>query len=97
MVARESELVKRTKAYIKEHGGYVVKTAPPIEAGTPDLLVCWHGRFVGIELKAKGKKPRLLQHARMQSIRQAGGVAFWADNMESVISELGMLEGAEPC
>lgn len=97
MVARESSLVLRAKKYIKENGGYVVKTAPPIEAGTPDLLVCWHGRFVGIELKAKGKKPSLLQHARMEAIRASGGHAFWADNMESVISELGMLDDAPAC
>ena len=84
MPARESALVKRVKKYIRDNGGYVVKTCPPMEAGTPDLLVCWKGIHVGVELKAEGKKPSPLQLLRIKEIREAGGIAFWADDFETV-------------
>ena len=97
MPARESALVKRVKAYLRSRGAYVVKTCPPMEAGTPDLLVCWQGRFVGIELKAKGQKPTALQCWKLSAIQKAGGFAFWADNLESVIEQLGMLNEVSAC
>jgi hypothetical protein len=68
-----------------------------MEAGTPDLLVCWKGRFVGIELKAKGQRPTALQLFRLDEISSAGGDGFWADDMESVISGLGMLSEVSAC
>jgi hypothetical protein len=53
-----------------------VNTCPPIEAGTPDLLACAYGRFIGIELKADDNKPTKIQQHRLEQIRSAGGVTF---------------------
>ena len=111
MPARESALVKRVKAYLRSRGAYVVKTCPPMEKGTPDLLVCYRGVFLGIELKAEGEGPTELQKLRLAAIRKAGGVGFWTDDLGAVRltidtiddilsyenSQLGMLPEAGPC
>ena len=97
MPARESALVKRVKKYIRDNGGYVVKTCPPMEAGTPDLLVCWKGRFVGIELKAGVNQPSKMQLHRIEQINCAGGIAFSCNNMEHVVYQLGMLSEVSAC
>lgn len=45
--------------------------------GVPDLLVCVHGTFVGIEVKAHPEgKPTPLQHKALEAIEAAGGVAL---------------------
>lgn len=95
----EAAFERRVKEYLRGRGAIVTKIVPPFcgMKGDPDLVVCWKGRYVAIELKVPGEEPTDIQLARIEKVKQAGGHAFWADNMESVISELGMLEGAEPC
>jgi Holliday junction resolvase len=58
-------------------GAYVRKIAggPYQASGMPDLLVCWRGRFVAIEMKMPGKKPTRIQEAEIGRIRDAGGIA----------------------
>ena len=91
MPARESSLVKRTKVMLaRDFGAYFVKTCPPLEAGTPDLLCCIGGRFVCIELKAEGESPTALQYRRMEQVAEAGGVAIWSDDLSSLRRQLEM-------
>jgi Holliday junction resolvase len=45
------------------------------KSGVPDIVACWRGRFVSIEVKREGKAPTKLQEARMREIVQAGGIA----------------------
>lgn len=45
-------------------------------AGTPDILACVNGRFVGIEAKAGTNKPTLLQITALREIDEAGGLAL---------------------
>lgn len=46
-------------------------------AGTPDLLVCYRGRFFGLEVK-KDDKGRVTpwQDRELEAIRRAGGTAM---------------------
>lgn len=46
------------------------------KAGSPDLIVCAKGRFVGIECKRKGNKQSDLQKAAQAAIEKAGGM-YW--------------------
>jgi hypothetical protein len=48
-------------------------------AGTPDILICVNGYFVGLELKAEGGKPTALQQWKLQEIAKAGGMGIVAD------------------
>ena len=47
--------------------------------GDPDKMLCIHGRFVGLELKDVGEKPRKLQAFKLDQIKRTGGVALVAD------------------
>ena len=44
--------------------------------GIPDFIVCWRGRFMGIEAKAGRGKTTALQDRELANIMQAGGVAL---------------------
>ena len=44
--------------------------------GTPDILACHKGRFIGIEAKAGKNKPTTLQIKSLRDIEAAGGLAL---------------------
>lgn len=60
-----------------------------------DRFLCIQGRFVAVELKAKGKEPTALQLQCLREVRDAGGVALWADNIEQVKWYLNQFEHAD--
>ena len=62
----------------KEHGG------PHGTAGIPDIICCYHGRFVGLEVKAPSGKLSKLQEITIQKIRAAKGQAFKVTSVEEV-------------
>lgn len=55
-------------------------------SGIPDFVVCYAGRFYGIECKANGNIPTALQLKHLEDIRKAGGVALVID--ESNVNQL---------
>ncbi len=63
---------------LKEAGAYAVNYigGQYATSGTPDILVCHRGRFVGIEAKAGRGKPTALQLFSLRKIHAAGGVAL---------------------
>lgn len=63
--------------FIKKHNIYCVKTIRTNQNGTPDLLLCINGRFIGLELKRDGEKPTKLQFHRLKEIEQSGGLGLW--------------------
>ena len=62
---------------LREHGCYVLNVhgSSAMDAGTPDLLACYGGRFVGMEVKQPGAYPTKIQKARLRQIAEAGGVS----------------------
>lgn len=56
------------------------------KAGVPDIIVCWGGMFVGIEVKAPGKikNTSTLQDVAHKSIRAANGRVIVVDDVEMV-------------
>lgn len=60
--------------------------------GVSDLLGCYKGRMVAIEIKRPGRKPTPHQERFLAQVRNEGGIAFWADSLDTVIEQLG-LEG----
>jgi Holliday junction resolvase len=58
-------------------------------AGVPDILCCANGgKFIGIEVKRPGQKPKPIQKAFLDTINSLGGIAFSAVSVEEVESNL---------
>lgn len=64
----------------KIHGG----DNPFQAAGIPDLLCCWRGTFIGLEVKMPGEEPSKVQIVNLERIRKAGGVAEVVTSVEEV-------------
>src|SRR5690606_3662606 len=52
-------------------------------AGTPDILACYQGHFVAMEVKRPGEKPTRLQQVVLRRIAQAGGTAVVVASIDS--------------
>lgn len=74
----EVKVKKKIHAVLKSVGAYAVNYigGQYATSGTPDILVCIKGRFVGIEAKAGKGKPTQLQLNSLRDIHKAGGVAL---------------------
>lgn len=74
----EKRFEEQVKKWLKEHNAWYVKTwSNGIQrAGIPDLIICWKGRFIGLELKAENGRPSELQKREVDQIKKAGGIAM---------------------
>lgn len=77
-MASEKNFENKVKKWLKEHGAWYVKTwSNGVQrSGIPDLIVCWKGHFIGLELKAENGRPSALQMHEVEQIWKAGGKAF---------------------
>ena len=65
-------------------GGW--SSTPP---GFPDLLgvIPGSGRACFIEVKRPGNKPTPAQFAFLETVRAKGAISFWADSVDSALSQ----------
>ena len=79
-MASEKQFENKIKRYLKDRGCYCVKYHGNYfsENGTPDVLACVNGYFLGIEVKAQDGHPSELQLVKVNDIRKAGGFAYVA-------------------
>lgn len=92
----EGELKARIKRWLEKKGAEVY-TFWPVQTGmgkrTVDLLACYRGTFVAIELKRPGKKPTALQERVLDQVADAGGVSFWCDDFDHFLDLWRLLLG----
>ena len=83
----EKEIVSQIMRYLKTlpccfawktHGGMYGT------AGLPDIICCYRGRFVGLEVKTPSGKLTKLQETTLQRIQAAKGCAFKVTSVEEV-------------
>ena len=62
----------------KEHGG------PYGTSGIPDLICCYKGRFLGLEVKLPGGKLTELQKRTLDKVNAARGIARRVESVDDV-------------
>tara|TARA_R110000751_G_C13572492_1_gene458802 strand:+ start:76 stop:441 length:366 start_codon:yes stop_codon:yes gene_type:complete len=50
-----------------------------MSVGIPDIVACYQGVFIGVECKANGNTPTVLQQKNLEAITKNGGLAFIID------------------
>ena len=73
----ESTITTKIRKAVEARGGVVVKHhgGPYAHAGVADLLVCYRGGFVALEVKTQTGKATKLQDLFLERVSQAGGAA----------------------
>ena len=91
---QEKEIVNRIKDYLKgltdcfffkEHGGRFGT------AGLPDLIVCYKGRFVALEVKTETGRLTVLQAITLKRIEKAGGIAKAVRSVDEARAVIGSI------
>ena len=74
---QEQTIQKSIIKYLKTKA-YVVKIVSASKSGIPDLLVCYKGKFIALEVKTPDKKNNVsdLQQHNINEIIRNGGLAF---------------------
>ena len=89
---KEHALQDRAKKWINSRAGWWCYRATPPPVGVPDLLCCYRGKFVGIEVKTpKNPKPTPIQFYTHEEIRDCDGIAFVAvgwDGIKKVVESI---------
>lgn len=87
----ESKVKARVRKVLDERNAYYVMpvTSGYGNSGAPDFLVCYRGKFMGIECKAGKGKPTELQLDNLKRIEENGGIQFIINesNIELLIEE----------
>lgn len=78
MSIKESNEVLKIKKHFQSVGAYVEKIwGGGFQAeGIPDLIMCYEGLFVGIEVKVKKNEPSEIQKAKLKQIIKSGGLGI---------------------
>jgi Holliday junction resolvase len=78
-------------------GCYAVKTRGDFrQAGWPDIIGCYQGQALALEVKRPGRKPTKLQETMLQKWREAGAIAAVVTSRKEV-EELLQKEAFSPC
>jgi Holliday junction resolvase len=85
---REQQIQARILRELTKRGVYAVKVISASRNGTPDILCCHQGEFIGIEVKTPTGRVSKLQEHHLWAIRAAGGRAMVARSWEDVEKEL---------
>ena len=81
----ESQIQRQILKYLNSLPNCVAwKIQSGNERGIPDVLACYRGCFVGIEVKCPGLNPTPIQRAQMDRVVAADGVAATARCVDDV-------------
>jgi hypothetical protein len=83
----EKQIENKIKAYLKTLPNcFYFKThgCTYSAAGIPDLIICYRGRFVALEVKQPSGKLTKLQEMTLRKINGAGGIAYKVTSPDEV-------------
>jgi len=91
----EGKVKKKVQQILKDRGAYYFSpvTGGFGRSGVPDIVACFHGRFIGIECKAGNNEPTALQLKNLADIKTAGGVdlVINEENIDLLVATLKLI------
>ena len=89
----EQAYQKKITTYLESKGAYVVKIVAASKKGVPDVLACYQGYFIAIEVKTPLTRHNTtkLQDYNLRRVTDAGGYAIVAvdvDDVRDIIEEI---------
>ena len=94
MKPKEAEVTSDIRRFLKTMGIPHFKKLQGLGSpkGIADIIGCYKGRFLAIEVKRPGEKPTPDQQEFLDRYSSAGGICFVARSVDDVIQSLGIQE-----
>lgn len=91
---KEQDYQKKIINYLEGIGAYVVKVSVASKKGVPDIIACYRGRFLGIEVKTPltRKNTTKLQEYNLKKIKESHGLSLVAVDVEDIYSALAVID-----
>jgi len=91
---KEQDYQKKITTYLEQQGAYVVKVVAASKKGVPDIIACYKGKFIAIEVKTPLTRSNVskLQEYNLDSVAEAGGISGVAVEVEDIIPILRMIK-----
>lgn len=89
----EKDIVAKIKKALMKKGAWVIKTHGSLHvSGLPDIIACYEGRFIGIEVKRPETRNTVTerQQAVLDQIAAAGGIAGVATSVDEALTLVGL-------
>lgn len=81
----ESKIQKEILAYLKANKIFHLRfQAQSNINGVPDIICCYKGLFIGLELKQENGRATDLQKRKLEAINNAGGIGVVVHSVEEV-------------
>lgn len=96
MINNEANLIKKIEKWWTKNGALVLKFHGNqfTRQGTPDLLICYEGRFIALEVKIGSNKPKPIQLEMIKRIKEwYGGIAEWVNEENWLEISEGIMNG----
>lgn len=81
---KEKEIQKKILEYLNKNGAYAVKSIVTNRSGSPDIICCFNGLFVALEVKTEKGIISKLQEYHQKEILKSGGIALIVRSIEEV-------------
>lgn len=90
---KESVIQGKILKLLKSRGAYAIKVIQASTKGKPDIIACYRGLFLGLEIKTPETRTKVsaLQEHNLEEIKAAGGIAYvmWdVEYVEGLLDEL---------
>lgn len=83
---KEQDYQSKILKYLNSVGAYTIKVVSAGKKGVPDIVACYRGTFIGIEVKTPTTRNNLseLQKINLSSISDAYGIAVCAVEIDEI-------------
>lgn len=93
MARREQPVQSAIIKHLTKRGAYVIKTIISNRSGVPDIIACYKGKFLGLEVKAPDlvHTATELQLHNIESINNANGIGAIVtsvDEAENILAKV---------
>jgi hypothetical protein len=88
----ERDITKAIRGLLGDLGAFSFKhwSGPMSMKGVSDILACFEGRFLAIEVKRPGGRVSPDQELFLARVRKAGGIGLVAYSVDDVVEGLGV-------
>jgi len=94
---KEQDYQKKIVKALEAKGAYVVKVVAATKKGVPDILACYKGHFIAIEVKTPESRSNTskLQEYNLDKVSEAGGLAGVAVHIDDLNLMLNKIDNAQ--
>ena len=94
---KEQDYQRKIVKYLESRGAYVVKVISASKKGVPDVISCYKGKFIAIEVKTPTtmKNTSKLQEYNLAQIDKANGfsiVAYDTELLKAILDSIDTIE-----